>query len=84
MSKSETKRAVAYLRVSNLSQVDGHSLDAQDRLFHQLCDNRDWEAARVYREEGASAHSESIKPTFPISTLQGVPYSATELLDVAE
>ena len=45
MSKSETKRAVAYLRVSNLSQVDGHSLDAQDRLFHQLCDNRDWEAA---------------------------------------
>ena len=23
-------------------------------------------------------------PTFPISTLQGVPYSATELLDVAE
>ena len=26
----------------------------------------------------------SIKPTFPISTLQGVPYSATELLDVAE
>ena len=53
MSKSETKRVVAYLRVSNLSQVDGHSLDAQDRLFHQLCDNRDWEAARVYREEGA-------------------------------
>ena len=23
-------------------------------------------------------------PTFPISTLQGMPYSATELLDVAE
>ena len=23
-------------------------------------------------------------PIFPISTLQGVPYSATELLDVAE
>ena len=27
---------------------------------------------------------ETIIPTFPISTLQGVPYSATELLDVAE
>ncbi len=27
---------------------------------------------------------ELVKPTFPISTLQGVPYSATELLDVAE
>ena len=61
MIKTETKRAVAYLRVSNLSQVDGHSLDAQDRLFRQLCDTRDWGALRVYREEGASAHSESIK-----------------------
>ena len=61
MIKTESKRAVAYLRVSNLSQVDGHSLDAQDRLFHQLCDNRGWGAIRVYREEGASAHSESVK-----------------------
>ena len=61
MIKTEAKRAVAYLRVSNLSQVDGHSLDAQDRLFRQLCDNRGWGAVRVYREEGASAHSESIK-----------------------
>ena len=25
-----------------------------------------------------------VNPTFPISTLQGVPYSATELLDIAE
>ena len=61
MIETKTKRAVAYLRVSNLSQVDGHSLDAQDRLFRQLCDTRDWGALRVYREEGASAHSESIK-----------------------
>ena len=30
------------------------------------------------------ADVERLKPTFPISTLQGVPYSATELLDVAE
>ena len=61
MSQTDSKRAVAYLRVSNLSQVDGHSLDAQDRLFRQLCVSRDWGALRVYREEGASAHSESIK-----------------------
>ena len=61
MIKTDLKRAVAYFRVSNLSQVDGHSLDAQDRLFRQLCDNRGWGAIRVYREEGASAHSESIK-----------------------
>ncbi len=54
-------RAVAYLRVSSASQVDGHSLDAQERLFRELCKNRDWEVIRVYREEGRSAHSESIK-----------------------
>ena len=58
---SEQKRAVAYLRVSSISQVDGHSLNAQERLFNQLCESRGWEAVRVYREEGKSAHSESVK-----------------------
>ena len=53
-------RAVAYIRVSDASQVDGHSLDAQDRLFRQLCQNRGWTAEAVYREEGRSAHSDSI------------------------
>ena len=61
MSKPETKRAVAYLRVSSLSQVDGHSLDAQARLFNEICIKRGWVPVTVYREEGASAHSESIK-----------------------
>ncbi len=36
MIKTEAKRAVAYLRVSNLSQLDGHSLDAQARLFNEI------------------------------------------------
>jgi len=59
-------RAVAYLRVSSASQIDGHSLDAQERLFHELCKNRGWEAIRVYREEGKSAHVEAIarRPLF--------------------
>jgi len=59
-------RAVAYLRVSSLSQVDGHSLDAQERLFHEICKNRGWEAVKVYREEGRSAHVEAIarRPVF--------------------
>ena len=61
MSQTEPKRAVAYLRVSSLSQVDGHSLDAQERLFHELCTKRVWTNVRVYREEGKSAHSESLK-----------------------
>ena len=59
-------RAVAYIRVSDLSQVEGHSLDAQKRLFRELCKNRGWEPVRVYREEGRSAHVNSIarRPVF--------------------
>ena len=54
-------RAVAYIRVSDLSQVEGHSLDAQERLFNELCRNRGWDPVGVYREEGKSAHVDSIK-----------------------
>lgn len=59
-------RAVAYLRVSSASQVDGHSLDAQERLFKELCKNRAWDLVRIYREEGKSAHVEAIarRPVF--------------------
>lgn len=53
-------KAVAYLRVSDVSQLDGHSLDAQERLFRELCKNRGWEAVRIYREEGRSAHADAI------------------------
>lgn len=59
-------RAVAYIRVSTVGQVDGHSLDAQERLFQELCANRDWTPVGVYREKGKSAHVDSInkRPVF--------------------
>jgi site-specific DNA recombinase len=59
-------RSVAYLRVSDPSQVEGHSLDAQERLFYELCKNRGWEPVKVYREEGRSAFVEAIarRPVF--------------------
>jgi len=59
-------RAVAYIRVSDVSQIEGHSLDAQERLFKELCKNRGWEPVRIYREEGKSAHVEAInrRPVF--------------------
>ncbi len=59
-------RAIAYLRVSTLSQVEGHSLDAQERLFRDLCKNKGWELTKIYREEGKSAHVEAInrRPVF--------------------
>ena len=59
-------RAVAYIRVSDISQVEGHSLDAQERLFGELCKSREWEPLKVYREEGRSAHVDSVnrRPVF--------------------
>ena len=59
-------RAVAYIRVSDTSQVEGHSLNAQERLFRELCKNRGWEEITVYREEGKSAHVDAIsrRPVF--------------------
>jgi DNA invertase Pin-like site-specific DNA recombinase len=59
-------KAVAYIRVSDISQVEGHSLDAQERLFKELCKNRGWEPVRIYREEGKSAHVDAIsrRPVF--------------------
>ncbi|MPL61614.1 hypothetical protein SDC9_07191 [bioreactor metagenome] len=63
---TECKRAVAYVRVSSVSQVEGYSLDAQERLFTELCKNRGWQSVRIYREEGKSAHVDSIhkRPVF--------------------
>src|ERR687896_80622 len=54
-------RAVAYIRVSDLSQVEGYSLDTQERLFLQHCKTKGWTPLQVYREEGRSAHSDSIR-----------------------
>jgi DNA invertase Pin-like site-specific DNA recombinase len=54
-------RAVAYTRVSDPSQVEGHSLEAQEHYFYQFCAGRDWNAVKVYREEGRSAHSDSLR-----------------------
>ena len=53
-------KAVAYIRVSTESQLDGNSLDAQARLFYELCLSRGWEPVFIYREEGKSAHVDSI------------------------
>ena len=53
-------KAVPYIRASDASQIEGHSLDAQERLFRELCKSRDWEPVKIYREEGKSAHVDSI------------------------
>jgi len=65
-TKTELERASAYIRVSSESQVDGHSLDAQERLFYEICKTRGWQPGKIYREEGKSAHVDAIskRPVF--------------------
>jgi hypothetical protein len=36
-----------------MSQVEGHSLAAQERLLAELCKSRGWTAIQVYRKEGS-------------------------------
>ena len=59
-------KAAAYIRVSSVDQVDGHSLEAQERAIGEYCRSRGWELVTVYREEGKSAHTDSIhkRPIF--------------------
>jgi len=59
-------RGVGLIRVSTKDQVAGHSLDAQERAFYELCRTRGWEPVKIYREEGRSAHVDSIskRPVF--------------------
>ena len=59
-------RVAAYIRVSSLEQLDGHSLEAQIRAIREYCRVRGWELVAIYREEGKSAHTDSIakRPKF--------------------
>ena len=54
-------RVRIYIRVSDQSQVDGYSLDAQERQCIEYCRSRGWIVVRVYREEGRSARYEAIR-----------------------
>lgn len=52
-------RAVGYFRVSDEDQVEGFSLDAQRRGFHDLCAQKGREVVGIYNEERRSAWVES-------------------------
>ncbi len=54
-------KAVAYIRVSDKDQVEGFSLDAQERHFNDYCKSRGWDPIGIYREEGRSAHVDTIE-----------------------
>lgn len=53
----DTKRAVAYVRVSTDMQVDGYSLDAQKASIERYARAHDIEIVKVYKDEGRSGKS---------------------------
>ena len=53
-------RVVGYIRVSDESQVDGYSLDAQKREIEIWCQRRGYQLIAVYADEGISAHTDRI------------------------
>nr|MDP9469235.1 recombinase family protein [Chloroflexota bacterium] len=59
-------RAALYVRVSSEEQVQGYSLDAQDRAGRIWCEAHGWGVARVYADEGKSARSDDLakRPEF--------------------
>lgn len=47
--------AIVYVRVSSADQVNGFSLDTQERACLDHCARRGWSVTAIYREEGESA-----------------------------
>jgi len=54
-------RAVGYIRVSDESQIEGYSLDAQKREISEWCRAQGLDLLHFYEEEGESAFKESIE-----------------------
>ncbi len=61
-----TVRAAVYHRVSSEEQVEGYSLDAQQRATSAYCLAHGWEVVREYRDEGKSAWTDDLakRPAF--------------------
>ena len=54
-------RAVGYIRVSDGSQVDGHSLDAQRKEIEVWCQHHGSDLIGTYVEAGVTAHTDRIQ-----------------------
>jgi len=57
----KTNRTGAYIRVSDESQVDGHSLDAQQREIERWCENHKYAKPKLYIDAGVSAYADTIE-----------------------
>jgi len=59
--KIQGKRVAAYTRVSDESQVDGHSLDAQLSEITRWCEAKGYELVAVFTDAGVSAYTDKIE-----------------------
>jgi DNA invertase Pin-like site-specific DNA recombinase len=57
-----TLKAVGYRRGSMREQVDGHSLDAQEKNIRDYSANQGWQLIEIYTDAGISAKKDSHRP----------------------
>src|SRR4051794_37531215 len=57
-------RSVIYIRVSDKSQVDGYSLEDQERACREYAQARGWTVLQVYADEGRSAYRDVRRPQY--------------------
>lgn len=55
--EAKKMRVVVYTRVSTKEQVDGYSLDYQEKLCKDFADRQGWQIDRIFQEQGESAKS---------------------------
>ena len=67
--KTSHNRVAAYLRVSDPSQVEKYSLDAQLADIKRWCKRHGYELVQVYVEEGKSALLEMVVDEYRVSTI---------------
>jgi site-specific DNA recombinase len=56
----ERKRAASYVRVSSEEQLDGFSLDAQERAIADYSRDHGYQIVAPYRDEGKSARNDDM------------------------
>jgi site-specific DNA recombinase len=60
--EKERLRPVGYRRVSMREQIDGHSLDAQEKNIRDYADHNNWELVGIDTDAGISAMKDSHRP----------------------
>src|SRR3954462_2786101 len=55
------KRVALYVRVSSDEQIEGFSLDAQERAIVDYCLDHNYRVVARYRDEGVSARTDDLR-----------------------